>query len=47
MKKLVLIALGAALATLSSCNTVAGAGQDLQKGGRAVTGAAHDVAHGN
>ena len=46
MKKLILIALGVALSALSSCNTIAGAGQDLQKCGAAVTGAARDVANG-
>lgn len=43
MKKLIIIALGAALAALSSCNTLAGAGQDLQRGGAAVTDAARDA----
>lgn len=45
MKKLILIVLGAAVASLTSCNTVAGAGQDLQQGGAAVSGAARDVAN--
>lgn len=45
MKTLILIALGAAIANLSSCNTLAGAGQDIQQGGAAVTGAARDVAN--
>lgn len=46
MKTFILIAIGVALSALSSCNTIAGAGQDLQKGGAAVTGAARDVANG-
>jgi entericidin B len=32
-----------ALSTLSGCNTVAGAGKDIQSGGEAVQGAAKDV----
>ncbi len=44
MKKLIIITSGIALSALSSCNTIAGAGQDLQRGGAAVTGAAQDVA---
>jgi predicted small secreted protein len=38
MKKI--IAIAAALAFLAGCNTIAGAGKDVQKVGSAVTGAA-------
>jgi entericidin B len=45
MKTLILVAVGVAFSALTSCNTIAGAGQDLQKGGAAVTGAARDAAN--
>jgi entericidin B len=31
------------LSTLSGCNTVAGAGKDIERGGEAVQDSAHDV----
>ncbi len=40
MKKLGLIAVLVSLLGLTACNTVSGAGQDLQRGGSAITGAA-------
>ncbi|BDS07996.1 hypothetical protein NT6N_30360 [Oceaniferula spumae] len=36
---------GLAALTLTSCNAVAGAGQDIQQGGAALQGAAHRAAH--
>jgi entericidin B len=31
------------LSAISGCNTVAGAGKDIERGGEKVQGAAHDV----
>ena len=42
MKKLVLIAC-AAVVFLAGCNTVKGAGQDISRGGQAVSNTAHKV----
>lgn len=42
MKKLVLIAL-TSMAVLSACNTVSGAGKDMQAAGNAVTEKAEEV----
>ena len=42
MKKLVLIAC-AAVVFLAGCNTVKGAGQDISRGGQAVSNAAENV----
>lgn len=42
MKRLALIAC-AAVVFLAGCNTVKGAGQDISRGGQAVSGAANDV----
>ena len=41
----ILIALGmcALLATVSGCNTIAGVGKDVERGGKAVHDAAKDV----
>lgn len=33
--------------TLNACNTVDGAGQDIQAGGNAISRASNDVQHGN
>lgn len=38
-----ILAAGLAIGTLSACNTVRGAAQDVQAGGNAVEGAANDV----
>ncbi len=40
MKKLGLIAVLVSLLGLTACNTISGAGQDIQRGGAALTGAA-------
>lgn len=42
MKRLVLITC-AAIVFLAGCNTIKGAGQDISRGGQAVSGAANDV----
>jgi predicted small secreted protein len=43
MRTLIVLAAAAAALWVSGCNTVSGAGRDLQAAGRAVTGAADDV----
>lgn len=40
---LIMLGVFGALGTLSGCNTVAGAGKDIQGGGEAVQDAAKDV----
>ena len=40
---LIMLGVFGTLSTLSGCNTVAGAGKDIQGGGEAVQDAAHDV----
>jgi len=40
--KIALALLGLASMAISSCNTMAGAGQDLQKAGQAITNKAAD-----
>lgn len=42
MKKLLLIAV-TSLAVLAGCNTIAGVGQDVQKGGQALENAADNA----
>lgn len=42
MKKLILIAL-TAMGLLSACNTIAGAGQDIEAAGNAVSNAADNA----
>jgi entericidin B len=39
----IMLSVFAAVSTLSGCNTVAGAGKDIQGGGEAVQDAAKDV----
>lgn len=43
MRKLVLLAAIAASLTAAACNTVAGAGRDVQAAGQAVTTRANDA----
>jgi entericidin B len=43
---LAVLALSASAGLLSACNTVAGAGQDVSAGGRAVTNSAEKVKSG-
>lgn len=44
MKKLMAVLMVAGLVGgLAGCNTIAGAGKDVERGGEAVQGAAHDV----
>jgi predicted small secreted protein len=40
---LMLLTMLGPLIALSGCNTVAGAGEDIQRGGQTVEGAARDV----
>ncbi|WP_392564177.1 lipoprotein [Orbus wheelerorum] len=42
MKKMILVFI-TSLIFLSGCNTIAGAGEDIEGGGKAVTTAADDV----
>ncbi|MFC3551408.1 entericidin A/B family lipoprotein [Lysobacter cavernae] len=48
MKRLIALMLLAlfSMGSLSACNTVAGAGKDVQKAGEAVEGAAKDCSDG-
>jgi predicted small secreted protein len=43
MRKLVILAALASTLAIAACNTVEGAGQDVQAAGSAVTGAAQDA----
>lgn len=43
MKKLIALILLVAIGGLSGCNTIEGAGKDIQSGGKAVSGTARDV----
>jgi predicted small secreted protein len=43
MEKLVALILLVAIGGLSACNTIEGAGKDIQSGGDAVSDAARDV----
>ncbi|ART81209.1 hypothetical protein CBP12_13215 [Oceanisphaera avium] len=46
MKKLMAVLMVAGLVGgLAGCNTIAGAGKDVERGGEAVQDAAHDVQH--
>jgi entericidin B len=40
---LMMLAMLGPLSAISGCNTVAGAGKDIERGGEKVQGAAHDV----
>jgi len=43
MRNAVILAAAAAALLLSACNTISGAGKDVQSAGRAVTDTANDV----
>ena len=43
MRKLIILLAGAALLTTAACNTIAGAGRDVEAAGDAVEGAANDA----
>lgn len=43
MRKFVILAVAVAGLAVSACNTVSGAGRDVQSAGAAVTGAAEDA----
>ena len=45
MRKLIVLAAAAAALLVASCNTIAGAGKDVQAAGRAVTQTADDAKH--
>ena len=45
MRKIVLFAVLAASMAVAACNTVAGAGKDVQATGKAVTNTAEDAKH--
>lgn len=42
MKKMILLLI-TSVAILAGCNTIAGAGKDIQSGGQVITNAADDV----
>jgi len=43
MRKIFVLFAAAAALTTAACNTIAGAGEDTQAAGQAVTGAANDA----
>jgi entericidin B len=43
MRKVLVLLAGVASLAVAACNTVAGAGEDVQAAGQAVTGAAEEV----
>jgi len=43
MKKMFLIALLGAVVGLTGCNTIAGAGKDVQRAGQGIEDASHDA----
>lgn len=43
MRKLVILAIAAASLTVAACNTMSGAGKDVQSAGSAVTNTAEDA----
>lgn len=43
MKKLITLMIFVSIAGLMGCNTISGAGKDIQRGGEAVTDTAEDV----
>ncbi|HEX4709041.1 entericidin A/B family lipoprotein [Phenylobacterium sp.] len=45
MRKLIVLAAAASALLVASCNTLAGAGKDVQAAGRAVTSTAEDAKH--
>ena len=45
MRKLILLAIIAAGLATSACHTIAGAGQDVQAAGNAVSDTANDATH--
>lgn len=45
MRKLIVLAAAAAALLVSACNTIEGAGRDVQAAGKAVTDTAKDVKH--
>lgn len=47
MRKLVLVLAGAASLAIAACNTVEGAGRDVEAAGEAVADTAREVKEGN
>ncbi len=45
MKKIALFALVASTLAVAACNTVSGAGRDVQAAGKAVTSTAEEIKH--
>jgi len=45
MRKIILLALVASSLAVTACNTISGAGKDVQAAGKAVTGTAEDAKH--
>ena len=45
MRKLIILLAGAAIMSTAACNTVAGAGRDVEAAGEAVTETATDAAN--
>ena len=45
MRKIALLALVAASLAVTACNTMSGAGKDVQAAGKAVTSTAEDAKH--
>jgi predicted small secreted protein len=45
MRKVLILAAAAAALMVSACNTIAGAGRDVQAAGRAVSSTAEDAKH--
>lgn len=43
MKKLLFIALLGSVVALTGCNTIAGAGKDVQRAGQGIEDASHDA----
>ena len=43
MRKLIILLAGAAIMTTAACNTLAGAGRDVEAAGEAVTETANDA----
>ena len=43
MRKVLVLAVAAAALLTAACNTIAGAGRDVQAAGQVVTGAANDA----
>jgi len=45
MRKLIILLAGAAMMSTAACNTLAGAGRDVEAAGQAITCTADDIAN--